>query len=115
DVGLAAFTVLFLFLLWRYLRNPTVARLVLCGLALGAALCVKFSALLLLPVAGLILFAAVIWPGELETGRKRTILDPYFREPGSAPAAPRLPSRHKAGRNDPCPCGSGKKYKACHG
>ncbi len=21
----------------------------------------------------------------------------------------------KAGRNDPCPCGSGKKYKACHG
>ena len=19
------------------------------------------------------------------------------------------------GRNDPCPCGSGKKYKACHG
>jgi preprotein translocase subunit SecA len=21
----------------------------------------------------------------------------------------------KIGRNDPCPCGSGKKYKACHG
>lgn len=21
----------------------------------------------------------------------------------------------KAGRNDPCPCGSGKKYKRCHG
>ena len=21
----------------------------------------------------------------------------------------------KVGRNDPCPCGSGKKYKACHG
>ena len=21
----------------------------------------------------------------------------------------------KAGRNDPCPCGSGKKYKSCHG
>ena len=21
----------------------------------------------------------------------------------------------KAGRNDPCPCGSGKKYKKCHG
>ena len=21
----------------------------------------------------------------------------------------------KAGRNDPCPCGSGKKYKNCHG
>ena len=22
---------------------------------------------------------------------------------------------HKVGRNDPCPCGSGKKYKVCHG
>jgi preprotein translocase subunit SecA len=21
----------------------------------------------------------------------------------------------KIGRNDPCPCGSGKKYKRCHG
>ncbi len=26
------------------------------------------------------------------------------------------PPRHvfKVGRNDPCPCGSGKKYKECH-
>ncbi len=24
-------------------------------------------------------------------------------------------AQHKAGRNDPCPCGSGKKYKKCHG
>jgi preprotein translocase subunit SecA len=24
-------------------------------------------------------------------------------------------SKDKAGRNDPCPCGSGKKYKLCHG
>ena len=22
---------------------------------------------------------------------------------------------HKIGRNEPCPCGSGKKYKHCHG
>jgi hypothetical protein len=26
-----------------------------------------------------------------------------------------LPSTPKVGRNDPCPCGSGKKYKRCHG
>jgi hypothetical protein len=25
------------------------------------------------------------------------------------------PSAAKVGRNDPCPCGSGKKYKKCHG
>jgi uncharacterized protein len=24
-------------------------------------------------------------------------------------------SAAKIGRNDPCPCGSGKKYKKCHG
>jgi preprotein translocase subunit SecA len=24
-------------------------------------------------------------------------------------------SGNKVGRNDPCPCGSGKKYKKCHG
>jgi preprotein translocase subunit SecA len=24
-------------------------------------------------------------------------------------------SSPKVGRNDPCPCGSGKKYKHCHG
>ncbi len=31
------------------------------------------------------------------------------KAPAAAPAAPRV------GRNDPCPCGSGKKYKKCHG
>ena len=25
-----------------------------------------------------------------------------------------MPGMDKAGRNDPCPCGSGKKYKNCH-
>ena len=24
-------------------------------------------------------------------------------------------NENKVGRNDPCPCGSGKKYKKCHG
>ena len=34
------------------------------------------------------------------------------------PATPKVqPVRveQKIGRNDPCPCGSGKKYKNCHG
>jgi hypothetical protein len=45
-------------------------------------------------------------------------LDPVFaaedagieETPEAAPT-----SVYKAGRNDPCPCGSGKKYKKCHG
>ena len=42
--------------------------------------------------------------------------------PRAAPAAPPpqnvepfVRSTQKVGRNDPCPCGSGKKYKQCHG
>jgi uncharacterized protein YecA (UPF0149 family) len=37
--------------------------------------------------------------------------------PEGVPAAPKT-VRHdgpKVGRNDPCPCGSGKKYKKCCG
>ena len=26
-----------------------------------------------------------------------------------------LPTKSSVGRNDPCPCGSGYKYKRCHG
>jgi preprotein translocase subunit SecA len=28
---------------------------------------------------------------------------------------PMVRTGQKVGRNDPCPCGSGKKYKHCHG
>ncbi|MBI3374768.1 MAG: preprotein translocase subunit SecA [Betaproteobacteria bacterium] len=31
------------------------------------------------------------------------------------PAQPFVRHGHKVGRNEPCPCGSGKKYKHCHG
>ncbi len=38
---------------------------------------------------------------------------------GQPAAAPQKPANKfadaKVGRNDPCPCGSGKKYKKCHG
>jgi uncharacterized protein len=36
-------------------------------------------------------------------------------KPGTSPADVTIPARPKAGRNDPCPCGSGKKYKRCCG
>jgi preprotein translocase subunit SecA len=41
--------------------------------------------------------------------------------PGAHPAPPAsrrepvVTQEAKVGRNDPCPCGSGKKYKKCHG
>jgi preprotein translocase subunit SecA len=33
----------------------------------------------------------------------------------NAEKAPFVRSGEKVGRNDPCPCGSGKKFKQCHG
>jgi preprotein translocase subunit SecA len=35
--------------------------------------------------------------------------------PGPFAGAPVTRDAPKVGRNDPCPCGSGKKYKQCHG
>ena len=43
--------------------------------------------------------------------------DPMAPPQAAAPAAadPYLRADRKVGRNEPCPCGSGKKYKHCHG
>ncbi|CAM3989936.1 preprotein translocase subunit SecA [Vibrio neonatus] len=35
-------------------------------------------------------------------------------QPAAAAQTP-VRNEHKVGRNEPCPCGSGKKYKQCHG
>jgi uncharacterized protein YchJ len=37
------------------------------------------------------------------------------READGASVAKPVHAEPKVGRNDPCPCGSGKKYKKCHG
>ena len=37
------------------------------------------------------------------------------RPVAEAETAPFVRTGEKVGRNDPCPCGSGKKYKQCHG
>ena len=87
DAGLAAFTVLFLWALWSYVRHPSWKRLLLCGLALGAVLGTKFSAVILLPVGAVLMLAAVHW------------------HPEPAPAR---------GPDTPGPSGSGKKGKKSH-
>ncbi len=40
---------------------------------------------------------------------------PAAGEPDAPPQQPFVRSGQKVGRNDPCPCGSGKKFKQCHG
>jgi preprotein translocase subunit SecA len=39
----------------------------------------------------------------------------YQTGPAQAEAPKPVRTGNKIGRNDPCPCGSGKKYKKCHG
>ncbi len=50
---------------------------------------------------------------EFESG----VSDSQAAVESSAPKIPQNPIRNelKVGRNDPCPCGSGKKFKSCHG
>ncbi len=50
-------------------------------------------------------------PAEAGPGPQSPAAAPAPRPMASAPPQRALP---RAGRNDPCPCGSGKKYKKCH-
>jgi len=52
--------------------------------------------------------ANVTYTAPTETGEVETTVD--AQTVGEA-----LPEGLRVGRNDPCPCGSGKKYKQCHG
>ncbi|MCX7750859.1 MAG: SEC-C metal-binding domain-containing protein, partial [Candidatus Bipolaricaulota bacterium] len=60
-------------------------------------------------------------PAEGRPARAPVTVSSPASSPGSAtstaprPAAPAAKSAKPVGRNDPCPCGSGKKYKHCHG
>ena len=50
--------------------------------------------------------------------RRSTVPVAAYGKKAAAAPAPTAPAGHhlkKIGRNDPCPCGSGKKYKKCHG
>jgi len=49
-----------------------------------------------------------LWEGELVAWEQRTELA------SKLVSRPTVPNR-KVGRNDQCPCGSGRKYKRCHG
>ena len=53
---------------------------------------------------------------QIERRQQQQQKDLQFQA-GPAQAEPPKPVRAaaKVGRNDPCPCGSGKKYKKCHG
>ena len=47
--------------------------------------------------------------------RRRAARRERRRQAGAGRGKPMRRDQPKVGRNDPCPCGSGKKYKKCHG
>jgi tetratricopeptide (TPR) repeat protein len=51
----------------------------------------------------------------LNNGRQNADDDADDYEEDWTPQLPVKRAESKVGRNDPCPCGSGKKYKKCHG
>ncbi|HEY73154.1 MAG: DUF1186 domain-containing protein [Chloroflexi bacterium] len=57
---------------------------------------------------------------RLKSDRRKTLIDDTIKEMEwwacfRPPEPPRNPLKKKTRRNDPCPCGSGKKYKKCCG
>ena len=52
---------------------------------------------------------------DLERKKQRQMDEIRFSTGGDAPAPQTVIRGDKVGRNDPCPCGSGKKYKKCCG
>jgi preprotein translocase subunit SecA len=56
--------------------------------------------------------ANVTYSAPTETGEVETTVDEDTRNKQQVLTGSTLP---RVGRNDPCPCGSGKKYKLCHG
>ncbi len=54
---------------------------------------------------------------EREEARRKALKEQnlVYSAGDSSPAAPAKRDMAKVGRNEPCPCGSGKKFKKCHG
>jgi preprotein translocase subunit SecA len=54
---------------------------------------------------------------EMERKRRRAefMMSQHSSNNGDGPPQPVKREGNKVGRNDPCPCGSGKKFKKCHG
>src|SRR5207247_8427731 len=52
---------------------------------------------------------------ELQQPRPQRMVLSHGENVEASRSAPAKREGDKVGRNDPCPCGSGKKYKRCHG
>ncbi|HEX3187668.1 MAG TPA: glycosyltransferase family 39 protein [Pyrinomonadaceae bacterium] len=70
DVGLACFMFLSAFMFYRFLKSPSVLRLLLAGVAVGLVLAVKHTGLLILPILFL-LAVCEIFLGHFDGSREK--------------------------------------------
>ena len=93
----------------RYAERLGISLNALCAVALRDYLDAR------VPLAPLHQGAAVPTVTRLSGTKAASALDALSLPPGRSQLATSVTPRVKVGANDPCPCGSGEKFKRCHG
>jgi hypothetical protein len=75
DMGISCFIFASIYAFYRYVKAPSVSRLIVLGLVSGLALASKHSGVLLLPFGLALIITEILWPSpEIRTNRKKVAL-----------------------------------------
>jgi hypothetical protein len=75
DMGISCFMFASIYAFYRYVKAPSVSRLIVLGLASGLALASKHSGVLLLPFGLTLIIAEILWPStETPTNKGKVAL-----------------------------------------
>ena len=75
DVGISCFMFASIYALYRYIKAPSISRLIVLGLATGFALASKHSGVLLLPFGLAHIITEILWPStETRTSKGKVAL-----------------------------------------
>src|ERR1700692_3750619 len=75
DMGISCFLFASIYALYRYVKAPSVSRLIVLGLVSGLALASKHSGVLLLPFGLALTITEILWPSpDTPTNKKKVAL-----------------------------------------
>jgi hypothetical protein len=75
DMGISCFIFASIYALYRYVKAPSVGRLIVLGLVTGLALASKHSGVLLLPFGVALIITEILWPSsEMRTNKTKVAL-----------------------------------------
>jgi 4-amino-4-deoxy-L-arabinose transferase-like glycosyltransferase len=75
DIGISCFIFASVYAFYRYVKAPSVSRLIVLGLVSGLALASKHSGVLLLPFGLALIFTEILWPSpETRTNKRKVAL-----------------------------------------